>query len=82
MKKNLLGILVLLTALFTLVLAGCGGTCTEDDSRACTNSYTSCTTACNPLVGHADCVKACTSTYCTCLDDSGCDTSNTGGTCP
>jgi hypothetical protein len=81
MKKNLLGILVLLTALFTLMLAGCGDTCTDDDTRACTTAYSSCTSACNPLSGYQACTEACKSTYCKCLDDAGCETSASGGTC-
>lgn len=83
MKKNMLGVFVIMATLIMLALgAGCGGSCTEDDSRACTTTYTSCTSSCNPLsADYKACTDKCVKSYCDCLDDAGCETSASGGTC-
>ena len=82
MTKKSLAILILTLLTLALVMTGCGDKCTTDDSRACTTTYTSCTSSCNPVSStYKTCTETCKKSYCDCLDSAGCDTSASGGTC-
>jgi hypothetical protein len=59
-----------------LTMTGCGKTCTDEDEAKCTQSYTTCQSSCNPLSGMEQCDQDCRKTFCSCLDNSGCNTSS------
>jgi hypothetical protein len=61
---------------------GCSGTCSTDESNACTTKFTDCTNAAAAAANKADC-QACATSYCKCYDDCGssCTPSEHQGTC-
>jgi hypothetical protein len=61
---------------------GCSSTCSEEESNACTNKFTECTTNAAASASKADC-QACAKSYCDCYDACGndCTPSEHQGTC-
>ena len=63
-------ILATLLALSLLFAAGCGRRCTIAETTICAAQLSSCQGSC---ASDAVCLSGCTTSYCDCLDEAGCD---------
>lgn len=63
-------LLAMMLCLSLMFAAGCGKRCTAAETLSCTTAYSSCTNGCS---GDAICAAQCTTSYCDCMDDAGCD---------
>jgi len=73
MKKALLALVVVVFAVFTLSIGGCGddADCNAGAKDKCTSDFTTCTTQC-ALSGNQACAEQCAVDKCKCLEDAGC----------
>jgi hypothetical protein len=65
----------------TTLQTGCSSTCSASESKACDDTFISCTTA-SAAAGGTGCQK-CADDYCSCYDSCGstCDKNKFAGTC-
>lgn len=61
---------------------GCSGTCSDDESAKCTETFTACTSAAAAAASRPQC-EQCAKAYCDCYDDCGndCKPEDHQGTC-
>ncbi len=70
MNKTILTVFVILLGCFGLFASSCGSTvCDTQGAADCGVTYNSCLQAC---LDDVPCQEGCTTTYCSCLDDTNC----------
>ena len=73
MKKIVMALMFTLLLIFGVAFTGCGGACTNEDSSACSTTYSTCTAGC---IANKACLDKCQVNFCDCMDSAGCEPSS------